>query len=571
MKIVAEKSRYHRFAWYFDYNQKTIEFARMLKESFGWERFSFNSDEGIKRWVFSDTFFVGLIEEKFPQVEVDNLVRERRNYEEGRMQEAKRREDAAEIIKDKKETDFKIKGIKGDMYPYQKIGVEFLVASGGRAIIADPPGLGKSLQSLGYVAHSRFERTLIICPATVKSSWENEIRKWTNLSYVIFDSKTKIADIPHDTRLWVINYDILKKHLPTLLKTRFDALIADEVHYCKNPQAIRTKVVKQLAKHVPHIVLLSGTPLLSRPVEMFTLLNMVDPGTWDNWFEYTRRYCNGHQGQWGYDASGATNTEELHERIRRYFIRRSKEEVLKQLPPKVRIPVPVDMRGEIAALYNSAEEDLMSYLLQYSGKQPAEIARAVQAERLVKLNILRQLCALSAVPTATALIESVLESGDKAIVFSSFVDPLKKLLEKFGDQAVILTGETPVEQRGELVARFQSDPNTKIFLTGFKSGGTGITLTAAQNTIFLDYPWNPSDQKQAEDRNHRPGQEAQSVNIYQLHARGTIADKMQKILERKQKVFDKVIEGELPESFADDTDTIQEVVKDIMERRSDPF
>lgn len=543
MHIKAEKSAYHVFALYYDYDPLKVEFCRALKETFGWDKFTFNSDQGMKRWVFSDPVIVQEIIKAYPTAIIEPAVAQEvassfKHYAAMNVQTTKVSE-----VQQKTDTNIIIKGIKGELYPYQKVGVEFLIASEGRAIVSDPPGLGKSLQALAYIAHQNFSRSLIVAPASVKSSWVKEVKKWTKMSYVEIDSKTDLSKIPADVQLWIINYDILKKHLDTLLKTRFDVVVADECHMVKSRTAMRTKALMAISKHVSHVVLLSGTPLLSRPIEMYTLLNMVDPKTWNNWYDFTRRYCGGHQGRFGYEVSGATNTEELHERIKRHFIRRQKKDVLTQLPPKVRVDVPVELEPSIRQQYDSAENDLVEYLLKYKGKQPAEVAKVIAAEQLAKLNILRQLSALGKIPTAIDLIESTLEAGEKILVFSSFKEPLRQLQEKYAAESVMITGETKVEERGEIVTRFQEDPNTKIFFGGIRSAGVGITLTAASNVLFLDYAWNPADMQQAEDRIHRPGQEAASVNIYQLHAENTIDEKLLKLLKHKQIIFDKVIEG----------------------------
>lgn len=573
MHIKAEKSAYHVFALYYDYDPLKVEFCRALKETFGWDKFTFNSDQGIKRWVFSDPVIVQEIIKAYPTAVIEPAVAQQvaasfQHYAAMDVQHQR----VAEVQK-KTDTDITIKGIKGELYPYQKVGVEFLIASGGRAIISDPPGLGKSLQALAYIAHQDFTRSLIVAPASVKSSWVKEAKKWTKMSYVEIDSKTDISRIPADVQLWIINYDILKKHLDTLLKTRFDVVVADECHMVKSRTAMRTKALMSIAKHVPHVVLLSGTPLLSRPIEMYTLLNMVDPKTWNNWYDFTRRYCGGHQGRFGYEVSGATNTEELHERIKRHFIRRQKKDVLTQLPPKVRVDVPVELEPSIRRQYDSAENDLVEYLFKYKGKQPAEVAKMVAAEQLAKLNILRQLTALGKIPTAIDLIESTLEAGEKILVFSSFMEPLRQLQEKYAAHSVMITGETNVEERGAIVTRFQEDPNTKIFFGGIRSAGVGITLTAASNVLFLDYAWNPADMQQAEDRIHRPGQEAASVNIYQLHAENTIDEKLLKLLKHKQVIFDKVIEGAAVsrEDKQATKQAFKDVVSDVLSRsKKDP-
>lgn len=568
MHIKAEKSTYHIFALYYDYNQKKVDFCRALKESYGWEKFTFNSEQGLKRWVFSDPVIVQEIVNAFPETLVDTEVAQHvatvfKHYAAMDTQQTE-----VELVQQKTDTNIEIKGIKGELYPYQKVGVEFLIASGGRAIISDPPGLGKSLQALAYIAHQNFTRSLIVAPASVKSSWVKEAKKWTKMSYIEIDSKTDLSKIPADVQLWIINYDILKKHLNTLLKTRFDVVVADECHMVKSRTAQRTKALMAIAKHVPHVVLLSGTPLLSRPVEMYTLLNMVDPVTWNNWYDFTRRYCGGQQGRFGYEVGGATNTEELHQRIKRHFIRRQKKDVLTQLPPKIRIDVPVKLDPAMAKQYDAAEQDLASFLIQYKGKQPAEVAKMIAAEQLAKLNILRQITALGKIPTAIELIDSVLEAGEKILIFSSFMEPLRQLQQMYANNSVMITGETSVEDRGGIVTRFQEDPNTRIFFGGIRSAGVGITLTAAQNVLFLDYAWNPADMQQAEDRIHRPGQQAASVNIYQLHAEGTIDGRLLALLKQKQVVFDKVIEGAavLQEDKAATKAAFREVVNDVLER-----
>lgn len=568
MRIYSNKTQYHRFAFSYEYRSDKVEFCRILKEVFGWQRFSFSSENEQKQWVFSEIMFLVLLTEKFDNIEIDADVRKIWEDEKGLdVSEKIKREDIA-IIKDKTDTDLRVSGIKGDMYDYQKVGVEFLIASGGRAIIADPPGLGKTLQSLGYLTHMGHERTLVVCPASVKAVWEKEIKKWTHMSYIIIDSKTKIDEIPADTKIWIINYDILKKHINALLKIRFDLMIGDECHYLKNHRAQRTKAVRALATHIPHIVLLSGTPLLSRPVEMYTLLNFVAPSVWSNWYDFTRRYCGGKQGRFGYDVSGSTNADELHERIKRYFIRRKKSEVLSQLPPKNRIDVPFWMDPATAKLYDTAENNLVAYLKENKGKKPAEIARIIQAEQLAQLNILRQLCSSGGIKTTEDIIESVIESGEKILVFSSFIEPLNALKEKFKDQAVMITGTTPVGERGKIVDEFQTNPDKKVFLGGIRSAGVGVTLTAAQSVLFMDYSWNPADHQQAEDRIHRPGQEANSVNIYQLHAKGTVADKLSKILKKKQKVFDQIIEGV---AVDEETGSVKEIITDILGRKGSDF
>lgn len=550
MKIVAEKSNYHRFALYYEYSPDKVEFCRTLKDSFGWQRFSFESMGNLKRWVFSDSLFVPLFKEKYPEVDIAPDVLKIVEKEINWKLEEERTVTKATEVKKKKDTDFSIKGLKKDLYPYQKVGVEFLEASKGRAIIADAPGLGKTAQALAYIKHAGFKRTLVIAPASVKFSWEGEVGKWTRLSSVVIDSKTKLHQIDPDVNVWIINYDILKKFLPELLKTHFDCMIGDECQLIKSPSAIRTKAFRQISRNINSVILLSGTPLLSRPAELFSLLNIIDPKTWNNWYEYGRRYCAAHQSRWGWDVSGASHIEELHEKIKRYFIRRDKTEVLKELPPKTFIEVPVELDAEYSKQYDAAASNFAAYLREHSGKQPAAIAKTLQAEKLAQLNVLRLLNANGKLDTAIELIDSIIEAGEKVLVFCSFIEPLKKLEDRYGQKSVVLTGQTPIEERKHVVEQFQSDRNTQVFLGGIKSAGVGITLTAASNVLFLDYSWNPADHQQAQDRVHRPGQVASNVNIYQLFSMGSIDEDLKDILDHKQNVFDRVIEGKTSEQKA---------------------
>lgn len=555
MKIISERSKYHQFALYFDYDQSAVDFCRALKDAYGWQRFSFESHEGRRRWVFSEPMFVGLIQSKYPSVTVDQVVKNIIAHEKHVLEETRKRQEKMSEVKVKKDTDFRVEGLKLDLYPYQKVGVEFLVHSGGRALIADAMGLGKTAQAIAYVKHKGFKRVLVVCPASVKFAWEIEVEKWTDMKAIIIDGKTKLKDIPSDVNVWIINYDILKKFEDDLLDVNFDCIIGDEAHMIKNPQAARTKHFKKIAKYTPGVVLLTGTPLLSRPVELFTMLNIIDSRTWGSYWDYVKRYCGAYQGMWGLDVSGATHIDELHERIETYFIRRNKEDVLKELPPKVRAHIPVIMSDEMASEYIDAESDFAEYMYQ---------GEVEQTSKLHQLSVLRQLTAVSAVGAALEKIDSIVDAGEKVLVFSPFMKPLELIRDGVNAKSVMITGNTPPADRGSIVKQFQTDDDTKVFLGGIISAGVGITLTAASNVIFLGYSWNPADHYQAEDRAHRVGQEASSVNIYQYYVPGTIDDDIRETLNNKKELFDRIIAGEVLENFTQDS--IEAAVSGILTR-----
>lgn len=678
MKIVYEKTKWHRFAWYFSYRPERIDFARTLKETFGWQNFTYEADGDKKRWVFSQIQILETLVGMYPQCDVDTQVRKIALQESKIMRD--REESSALIgdIKEKQDTTFNVKGLKGEPYPYQKVGIEFIDASGGKTIVADAPGLGKTLQALGYAVHKKFHRILVVAPASVKFSWKNEVEKWTSmtatvlsgkptsevlyslLGFLFFDDKVggyrleedndvhrsvndpsvlclhclenriglnltdntattsktfkdvhknllraidthspslNFADVrrtdrsfsvddasdiskkgfvcghddgsglsfppfeprlskprlkgvirdPHNFgglsvcnssgkevycsscgvivprngntsrhggKVIVINYDLLKAWYIILQKLRFEYLAGDEAHLIKSPSAQRTKAFRQIAHTIPHVVLLTGTPILSRPVELFSLLNIVDPNTWSNYYDYVRRYCAAHQTRYGLDVSGISNAEELHERIKGYFIRRKKDEVLRQLPPKNHISLPIELEASVREEYDLAEESLATYLIQNRGMSRGRVAATMRAEKLARLNVLRMLCARGKVPVAKEIIDGAIASGEKILVFSSFVEPLNALAEAYGNRAVMITGSTSEEDRKNAVVDFQEKDSVKLFLGGFKSAGVGITLTAAQNVLFLDYSWNPADHQQAEDRCFSKGTPVLTPNGY---------------------------------------------------------
>lgn len=546
MKIVPLKGRAHSLGLSFTYTAERVAFCRLLKEQYGWQDFGYTESDGEKLWVFSKPEILRAIKERFPDVEIDpNVMALLGEYGQFLLTEAERGH-ANEILKIAEDSDIKVPGLKGELYSYQRVGVEFLVRNNGNAILADQMGTGKTVQTLSYILATKQERSLIVCPGSVKYSWEGEVAKWTKLKSVVIDSKTDLSKIPPEVDIWIINYDILIKHLPQLLKTRFTYMAGDEAHYLKNPKAKRTKAFMSIARTVPGVTLLSGTPMLSRPVELFPLLHIIDPTTWNNWFAFTQKYCAGHRGRWGYDATGASNIPELKDRIARYFLRRIKGDVLKELPPKIFIPTPVEMDAAHTKQYAAAEKDLRTFLKQFRGKTDPEVKKSMQAEKLTKINLLREISSTGKIPAAEEIIQSILDNGEKVIVFSSFMHPLTVLHDKYRTESVMITGQTPMEERGEAVKAFQNDPDIKIFFGGIKSAGVGITLTEANNVVFLDYPWNPADLVQAQDRAHRPGQTSDSVNIYQLYTPGTIDAFMRSTLQEKQKLFEQLIEKGTP-------------------------
>jgi len=541
MKVVYDPSKNYRYAFEYPFNMETLEFCRYLKTTLGWQNFCFYE----KKWRFNRLDIVDMIKNRYPGTEVSaetEMAINKHKLEEESSELVKR---GAEQLKTKVASNLVIKGLKQELYPYQKIGVEFFINNNGRAILADTMGLGKTATSLAYVVHQKIPKTLVVCPASVKWSWDSEVKKWTNLNSIVINSRTKLDfKLFQENDIFIINYDIIKKFFEILMSLKIDLLICDEFHYIKNSAAHRTKLVKLLSRNIPAVLLLSGTPLLSRPVELFNGLSVMDRFTWNNFMDYTKRYCNGHAGPWGWDARGASNMDELQQRIGRYFLRRKKEDVLPELPDKRFVDIPVELSNEKKFEYDLVEDNFVQFLKDIKNKTDKEINKTMQAEKLTKLNELRQITSAGKIESAQEIIQNIIDSGEKVVVFSVYNGPLEKLYKEFENQSVMLTGDTPEIFRREMIKNFQEDKNIKIFFGGIKSAGVGITLTAASNVLFLDFSWVPSDHNQAMDRIHRIGQKADSITIYQLFAKDTIDEKMKELLGTKQRIFNKLIEQE---------------------------
>ena len=555
MKVYLDQGRFYRYAVDYEFTINTLNFFKALKEEFGQTKVQFFDG----KWRFNGMVPFEKIKARFPNVEVEEQVK--KDYALFNLALMMEKEKVAEVdkLKNASDSNIEINNIKGELYNYQKVGVDFFMHNGGKAILADGMGLGKSLQALAYAVHANVDKTLVICPATVKFSWEKEIKKWTDKKFIIINSKTKLTpELIAETDFFVINYDILAKLFPILSTIPFELLVVDECHYIKGNKAARTKYTKALSKNIPKKLLLSGTPLINRPIELYNSLYILDPKRWANWMDFTKKYCGGKMGYWGYEAKGATNLEELREQINPYFLRRVKEEVLKDLPRKIFVDIPVELETMDRKTYDLAVNNFQLYLEVIKEKTDEEIMKSLSAEQLTKLNELRTITTKGKTKATIDLVEQIVNTEEKVIVFSIYNEPLKEMKAKFGKSAVILTGESSEDEKRAAMDKFQEDPNVKIFLGGIKSAGVGITLTAATNVIFQDFSWTPADHAQAMDRAHRIGNTANSVTIYQMYTKDTIDDFMRELLEKKKDVFDRIMSG-----TADAQDLKYNIVKDL--------
>lgn len=440
-----------------------------------------------------------------------------------------------------------------EMMPFQKAGLEFVEATGGNCFIADQQGLGKTVEALSYLAlHPEMRPVVVVGPAVVKLNWEREAEAWLETGDKIeIISGGKVHPITGDIGIIIINYDVLKKWLPELMRCAPQVMILDESHSVKNKKAARSKAAKELAASVPHKILLTGTPVLNRPAELWNQLQIIDPITYPDkrFFKWHLKYAAAHKiwigrDKTAWDFSGASNLEELAASLTTIMIRRTKDQVLPELPAKRRstILIPIDNRKE----YDRADNEFLEWMAEQKGTEAANQVRHV--EQLAKIEYLRQIAVRGKMKQAIAWIENFLESGEKLIVFATHRVTIDALMQEFSKIAVRIDGRTCMEERQLAVDRFQTDDEIVLFIGNIRAAGVGITLTAASNVAFLELAWNPALLEQAEDRCHRIGQE-NAVNVYYLMAENTIDASIAAMLESKRAVIDQITEDEETLSF----------------------
>jgi len=439
-------------------------------------------------------------------------------------------------IEDPFDKDIELPGTSGLLRNYQRTGVRFMDRTNGSMILGDDMGLGKTCQSLSYVAMTNRYPLLIVCPASLKLNWEREYDMWCfGREPVEILSGRK----PHliGAKVAIINYDILSYWKTVIMRWNPKQAIFDEVQYIKrtnNSVAARTKAAIQISRG-RSTIFLSGTPIKSRPYEFFNLLNLLDPEKFPSAHQFGARFCAPTRNHFsGYlEYKGATNLAELNALLKPLMLRRRKEDVLKELPPKQRIVVPLPVEFKYMKEYRDLESAIRNN--KATGREALQVRNKVEA--------LKQLAVKMKMKSAIDWIKDYLEDAEKLVVFTTHTAPLDQFMEVFGDIAVKVNGKVTGDKRQAAVDKFQNDPSCRLFFGNLQAAGVGLTLTAANATAHMEFGWTPADHTQGEDRVHRIGQKADSVFAYYMVASGTIDEWLMEILDDKQKVVDAVLDG----------------------------
>ncbi|CAK8563885.1 unnamed protein product [Lathyrus sativus] len=452
--------------------------------------------------------------------------------------------------------------VETKLLPFQRDGIRFILQHGCRAFLADEMGLGKTLQAIAVAACVQDSwPVLVLTPSALRLQWASMIQQWLNIpssdilvvlsqsggsnrgGFNIVSPPSAKNSIHLDGLFNIISYDMVPKLQNTLMGSDFKVVIADESHFLKNAQAKRTTASLPVIKKAKYAILLSGTPALSRPIELFKQLEALYPDVYKNVHEYGNRYCKG--GVFGL-YQGASNHEELHNLMKATsMIRRLKNDVLSELPVKRRQQVFLDLADKDMKQINILFRELERVKLKIKAANSQE---EVESLKFAEKNLINKIYTDSAeakIPAVLDYVGTVIEAGCKFLIFAhhlSMIDAIHEFLLKKKVGCIRIDGGTPSGSRQQLVTEFQEKDSIKAAVLSIKAGGVGLTLTAASTVLFAELSWTPGDLIQAEDRVHRIGQ-VSSVNIYYLLANDTVDDIMWDVVQSKLDNLGQMLDG----------------------------
>lgn len=423
---------------------------------------------------------------------------------------------------------------EGYLRPYQQTGVDFL-CNAKKAILADDMGLGKSIQALQTLLSLDTERNLIICPATLKLNWANEFRKHFGIEPIIISGNAKQRKElwDSDERYFIANYDILTRDWMVMPKN-WDAVVCDEAVYLKNHSAQRTKLVKKLKSGVK--IALSGMPIENQLLDLHSILDWVRPEIVPSLFRFKGRYI-----EYGWDGGiqGYKNLEELHLLTSPFILRRKKENVLKDLPPKIHTDFPLEMDDKTAKAYKAIVNEFIQWLNEETGKNwhASVLEKMIRLRQFVEFP---EIVGFDNLPNIKLQwLKDAYQNVGKMVVFTYFRGSVELLQQEFNTEYV-LTGSTPQEERVPMVDRFNEADSGMFILTD--AGKFGLNITGANHIANFGYFYNPATMIQREDRLHRIGQK-NTVNVMNPYIINTIDEGIRAVFLKREASANDFMDG----------------------------
>jgi non-specific serine/threonine protein kinase len=475
-----------------------------------------------------------------------------------------------QIISEKNKDDISVAELDTELaetlYDYQRIGTNFLTVSEG-AILADDMGLGKTIQSLAAIDCLDAENILVVCPASLKLNWANEIEKWLGdwtYSVVAGNKEDRIEALQKEADFYITNYASIRQKsrakvdrewtkvnnpiFKMLHKQDWDVMIFDEAHRIKNRKSQQTKAAYRLVKKAEKVYHLTGTPIMNSPDEIWSLLHSLDRQKYSSFWNFVFRYCNVYDNGFGKDIGGVKNPKEFREMLKPYMLRRMKEQVIEDMPELTIKQQWIELEGQQRKYYQQMRKRMVT---EFSNMEKVTASIIItKIMRLKQIAVSPELLAEGDYKSAKidALMDIIEGAGEqKVVVFTQFqkaAELVKLLLRDKGIKSGILHGGIDEEDRQKAIDSFQNNKDTKVFIATIKAGGVGINLTEGSIAVFLDKDWTPANNNQAIDRLHRIGQES-NVTVIELLAKDTIEEYIEGMLEKKQEMFDSVVDGKM--------------------------
>jgi SWI/SNF-related matrix-associated actin-dependent regulator 1 of chromatin subfamily A len=441
------------------------------------------------------------------------------------------------------------------MYPFQQQGVAFGVQRHGRVLIADEMGLGKSISAIATATvYLKDWPLLVLCPGSLRKNWELEFRRWvydilivgrtkmtplgSKMSIeVVLDGKAKLSP---DTKITIMSYDLADVYREQLQEMRYKVIICDESHYLKSPTAKRTRLLMPLLHGARRLLMLTGTPALSRPSELFTQLHALAPKAFPSLKSFCDDFCQ-----------PSSNLGRLHEQVKAVMLRRLKIDVL-SLPSKIRTVTTVE--SDLAATGSLSRRELCDGLSSLvKGRNPE--AQESPATHFIHQYQRAGISKLPAVKKYVRALAMKLPPTEKLLVFAhhqavldGICSALHDLEDGLGMGMVRIDGQVPALERHFRVQRFQTQPETRICVLSITACGQGLTLTAARHVVFAELYWNPGHLLQAEDRAHRIGT-TQTCHVHYLLGRHSIDEMMWPLLSSKFDLLGQTLNGVTGQKF----------------------
>lgn len=452
----------------------------------------------------------------------------------------------------KQEIDFS--PIKATLFPYQKEGISFALFKNS-VIIADEMGLGKTIQAIGTAILKKqifgFKKTLVVCPATLKSQWKKEIEKFSDEKAWIVSGmpdERAIQYTSEDYYFFIVNYETVLRDSQAINQAEFDFLILDEAQKIKNYETKTFTAINRLQTY--HQLAITGTPIENRLIDLYSIMSVIKPGFFGPLWEFSYQHCEFDPDKPN-KINGYYNLNQLNGRLSEVLIRREKSAVLSQLPMVQQFDVICklsDLQKEFHAGYMQA----VAAIIRKKYITPYDLQRLNMA-----LNSARMVCdstfliddTTNESPKLKELEYILFEKLDltrtrrKIIIFSEWIKVhslIGDMLKKHSIGFIELNGKVPVKQRSALIRKFEQDDNCQVFLST-EAGGAGLNLQMADMLINFELPWNPAKKNQRIGRIDRLGQKSKKLTIYNLISKGSIEQQIAAGLLVKQNLFDGVL------------------------------